>query len=74
MNRIGKWHNIEKVLPVPTRTVLLDLGDDEYIVSRLYSVGESDGKIIFCTDGGHDPKVTEAGDVVKWAYIKLDEH
>ena len=74
MNRIGKWHNIEKVLPVPSRTVLLDLGDDEYMVSRLYSIGESDAKIIFCTDGTHDPTITEAGDIVKWAYIELDDH
>ncbi len=73
MNKIGKWHNAEKVLPVPTRQVLLDLGDETYIVSRLYSISESDAEVIFVTDGGRDPQTTRWEDVARWAYIKLDD-
>lgn len=72
MSKIGRWHNIERMLPVPTKTVLLDLGDDVYIVSRLYSIEESERKILFAADSMHDPRITNAEDVVRWAYIKLD--
>ena len=76
MNKIGRWHKLKKVLPVPNRPVLLDLGDARYTVSRLhfYDGTEPEDHLIFLSDANNDPKVTKGEDVKRWAYIKLEKY
>ena len=76
-NKLGRWHDIRKVLPVPDRLVLLDLGERRYRIAVLSQYNrEEEIDVIFTTDENDSllTILTERSEVVRWAYIEIENY